>query len=674
MNRFSILAGCLLVVATGSVRAGQPTWFGYGGDAQHTANSSVGAQPLNIILWQTPVDLMPQYSGSDLFIHYGEPMATASNTIVVPVKTGATEGFSVQGIDGNNGSLKWTQASDFVLPPHGSVWTPSFPATLTPQNRLYFAGSGGTVYYIDNPDAAGATVTGQFAFYGLTNYQNNKTFCDANFFISSPLTSDSSGNIFFTFISTNNTTLSVDSGVARVAPDGTGSFVTAKVAGGDSTLVKPVYNCAPALSNDGSSVYVMVSNTTGLTGTGRLVMLDSTTLAPVTSVVLKDPSGQLSYLPDDDTASPVVGPDGDVYQGVLENPFPGNNDRGWLLHFSSNLSTQKTSGAFGWDDTPSIVPAAMVPSYGGTSAYLLATKYNNYAGIGTGNGLNKIAILDPNATQTDAVTGYTVMQEVLTILGVTPDPEHSGSPGAVREWCINSAVVDPATNSIYSGSEDGKLYQWDLTTNTFSNVVTLTPGIGEAYTPTFIGPNGIVYAINNATLFAVGSSPVITNGPPAPQTTIGQPYVFTYTAIGVPAPGFNVNSGSLPDGLALDGLSGEISGTTTATGTFSGIVKASNTSGNDDQPFSITVNPLPSLAPTTAPAGTAGMLYNFVAQVIKGTKPYASVTVSGFDAGTTGVGSPTADSATGNVAFNSTPTAGDWSGSTSTPPTRQGLR
>jgi len=34
--------------------------------------------------------------------------------------------------------------------------------------------------------------------------------------------------------------------------------------------------------------------------------------------------------------------------------------------------------------------------------------------------------------------------------------------------------------------------------------MTLTPGLGEAYTPTIIGGDGAVYAINNGTLFAVG--------------------------------------------------------------------------------------------------------------------------------------------------------------------------
>src|SRR5262249_57010514 len=98
------------------------------------------------------------------------------------------------------------------------------------------------------------------------------------------------------------------------------------------------------------------------------------------------------------------------------------------------------------------------------------------------------------------VTGAPVMQEILTVAGVTPD----GAPPAVKEWCVNSAAVDPATKSVMVGSEDGKLYRWDLVTNTLSQPVTLTTGIGEAYTPTVVGVDGKVYAVNNATLFAVG--------------------------------------------------------------------------------------------------------------------------------------------------------------------------
>src|SRR5205807_5857042 len=113
-------------------------WAGYGHDAQHTAAASVAAQPLNRIHWQTPVDLMPQYTGDELLIHYGSPLVTASNTVIIPVKTGATDGFRVDARNGADGSLKWTMSTDYKLPPHD--WIPSFAPVLTPKNRLYLAG------------------------------------------------------------------------------------------------------------------------------------------------------------------------------------------------------------------------------------------------------------------------------------------------------------------------------------------------------------------------------------------------------------------------------------------------------------------------------------------------------------------------------------------------------
>ena len=43
--------------------------------------------------------------------------------------------------------------------------------------------------------------------------------------------------------------------------------------------------------------------------------------------------------------------------------------------------------------------------YAGASTYLLATKYNNYGGRGTGTGQNRMAILDPSAARIDPISG-----------------------------------------------------------------------------------------------------------------------------------------------------------------------------------------------------------------------------------------------------------------------------
>jgi hypothetical protein len=497
--------------------AAQP-WSSFANGPQHNALSPTKSQNLTQIRWHTPVDLQPQYEDSELLIHYGSPLVTTLNTVIVPVKTGVDGDFRVEARAAANGALKWSLASDYVLPSHD--WTPAFGPVLTPSGRLYYPGAGGTVYYRDLPDSPTGP-QGQIAFYGMSNYS-------ANVIINTPLTADSAGNIYFGFLVTGPTPIPLSNGIARIDANGQGAW--AAVADAVAT------NCAPALSRDRKLLYFAV---TGMSG-GSLVALDSTTLAPVARIPLKDPvSGSDSVIDGNASSSPTVGPDGDVYYGVLEVPVGENHLRGWLLHFDSLLSKSKLPGAFGWDITASVVPSSMVPSYTGPSAYLLMTKYNDYA-EGGGAGLNRLAILDPNTAGVDPTTGAAVMREVLTVAGPTPD----GPPPAVKEWCINSAVVDPATHSVIAGSEDGKLYRWDLVTNTLLQTLVLTPGLGEAYTPTLVGPDGMVYAINNATLFAVGD--------PAPTvSTSPDSLTFSYQ-MGQPSPAAQtLHIMSAPAGLSV---------------------------------------------------------------------------------------------------------------------------
>jgi hypothetical protein len=482
-------------------------WAGYSHDPQHDAIAPVASQPLNRILWQTPIDLsVPTNNTGELLIHYGSPVITRSNTVIVPVKTGSAGGFAVKALNGATGATNWAAATDYILPPHN--WIPSYSPALTPHNRLYFGGGGGTVYHCDTPDTANPSpVIGQIAFYGLTNYLANTNDYLNSVFICTPITSDRYGNIFFGFQVTGSNPANLQSGIARIDYNGTGTWVAASSTVTNAVVNAVVLNCSPALANDNNTLYIGVND--GYSGYGYLVALDSRTLGPRGSVRLKDVKNPTddANVDDDGTASPTVGPDGDVYFGVLENPWYSNNDRGWLLHFDSTLTQLKIPGAFGWDDTASIVPASMVPSYHGTSSYLLMTKYNNYADYGLdGDGLNKIAVIDPTQSEIDPVSGATTMNEVLTIVGPTLDPENDtdAHPDAVREWCINSAAVDPYTKSILANNEDGRLYRWDMTSNTLSQTNVLTAGVGEAYTPTIVGVNGVVYAINNAILFAIG--------------------------------------------------------------------------------------------------------------------------------------------------------------------------
>jgi hypothetical protein len=515
-------------------------WLGFASDPQHTAQSSVASLDLDNIRWQTPVDLAPPFNGNgELLIHYATPMITPQNTVVTPVKTDSAGDFRMEGLSSFDGSVIWTATSDWIAP--SSAWYPVFGATLTPQGRVYFAGAGGSIWYRDNADSPSGTLT-RIAFYGTYDGSLNSTV-----FVDSPLTSDANGDIYFGFRVQGtagaplNTT---QSGWARIAPDGSATSVFARDVTGDPNIGRDAMQDAPVLSNDGQSIYVVAKGVSD-DSYAYLLQLNSTDLSLAHKVFLVDPrnNSQNARSIDISTASGTVAPDGTVFFGVMANP--GNGSRGFMLHFSADLSTEYAPGAFGWDNTYGIVPASMVPGYAGPSSYLVFAKYNNYAGgFPAGDGTNQIAVLDPYATQNDERNDsdptLQIMKEVMTKLGPTPDPDfvNAGFPNAVREWCIDSAVVDPATDSILTPSEDGHLYRWFLgsgANGTLTQSIALTGGIGEAYVPTAVGPDGTIYTLNGAMLFAIGNASQTSVASSPNASVFGQTVTFTATVSPVPA-------------------------------------------------------------------------------------------------------------------------------------------
>ncbi|HEX3666307.1 MAG TPA: hypothetical protein VHU23_13865 [Rhizomicrobium sp.] len=480
----------------------KPAWRGLAANAQHTAKAPTAGQSLSNIHWSMSIDHAPPVAPhrrvggvGELLIHYASPMITAQNTVLVPVKTTSQGNFEIDAVAGASGKSAWSMKTDYIMPPYD--WAPPLPVHLTGQNRLYVAGAGGTVYFRDTPDSTSGK-TGQYAFYGMSKYKKNKSIYNNDVMIDTPITADSKGNIFFGFVVLASNPAKLESGIARIDSSGKGMWVSAQSAGQDQNISQVAMNCAPAISVDGSTIYITVSNGYN----GYLVGLDATTLKPKYKTQLMDPATDSAALIDDDSsASPTIGPDGEVFYGVLEADGE-HNCRGWLLGFSSDLATEKTPGSFGWDDTVSIVPKSALPKKSGKSSYYLMSKYNNYYECGSGNGQNKVAILDPNATQKDAYSNVTVMKEVETVL----DPHQvQGEGGAVYEWCVNTAVVDSKNKSVIVNAEDGYSYRWDLTTNSLSQMLSLNQPTFEAYTPTLMGADGTLFAVNNATLYAIGN-------------------------------------------------------------------------------------------------------------------------------------------------------------------------
>jgi len=507
-----------------------PAVASFGVNAQHTGISLTPAQPLEAVHWQTPVDNFPTSRAA----HYGAPLVTAANTVVYPYRTALNApDFHIVARGGNDGALVWDVTTDWAPAPHG--WYPPLqPVLATATNRVYYAGAGGTIYYRDSPDSPTGTV-GQLAFFGsLADYTANKAAYDASVFVDTPITADAQGNIYFGFRVTGANPGNLVSGFARISAAGVGSWVSAAAAAGDPDTSRVAPNSAPALSYDGSKLYVVVRKVDS-SYRGRLLALDTTTLATVhNSGVLKDPRGGGTHnagILAESTASPMVAPDGRVFLGVFGNPY--NGSRGWMLQFSGDLLTQFTPGGFGWDTTPSVVPASLVPQYTGPSSYLIFTKYNNYYGISDGgDGSNAIAVLDPNDTEPEyhpSSGGLPVMKRIVYKVGVTPDWDYPNVPTAVREWCINYGTVDPSSNSVMVNCADGKFYRWHLPTNTLAEAIQLTNGIGQPYTMTVIGVDGTVYGIQIGTLFAIGKTPGLSVADVAVAEGTGGTVTATFT-------------------------------------------------------------------------------------------------------------------------------------------------
>lgn len=476
--------------------SGEP-WPTFAGNAQHTSLSTTASQPLETIHWQAPVDNFPTSRAA----HYGGPLITAANTVIYPYKVGTTAApdFHIIARNGNDGTLLWDETTDWV--PTGYNWYPAHQPVYVPSlNRVYFSGANASLYYKDNVNTPSGVPT---------KVQINVFGNSGNVAITG-LTADSAGNVYYGY---RNGTVG---GIVKVTPAGVATIVTANTASQDASVTDwiPQMNHTPALSADETILYTTLRRN-GTSYYGRLVGLSTSTLATVhNSGVLKDPrSGGANNagLLNDSTASPMIAPDNKVFLGVFGNPY--NGSRGWMLQMSADLTTQYTPGGFGWDTTPSVVPASMVPQYSGGSSYLLFTKYNNYYGITNGgDGSNAIAVLDPNDTEVEYHAdsgGQLVMKRVLYKVGPTPDWDYPTVPTAVREWCINFGAVDPATQSVITNCADGKFYRWHLPSDTLSEAIQLTSGIGQPYTMTVIGVDGTLYGIQIGTIFAIGKTPGI---------------------------------------------------------------------------------------------------------------------------------------------------------------------
>src|SRR5215469_6783453 len=279
-------------------------WAGFAGNAQHTAVANKAAQPLKRIRWHAKVDRAPVLVGNELLIHYGSPMITGANTVLVPTRVSATAGFKVVARNGTTGARRWSLATDYRTPAFlAGAFTPPLPAALTPGNTLAVAGAGGTVLMRAHANRAVGAVQRR-VFYGAAQWRAHRAAYNNAVQISTPLTAGPDGSVYFGFSVTGPTAAHLSSGIARIDARGHATWITAAAAARNPAVTGVAINCAPALSPAGTTVYITVTTPTR----GILVGLDASTLQPKFHVALKDPvSGLPALISPSSSASPTVG-------------------------------------------------------------------------------------------------------------------------------------------------------------------------------------------------------------------------------------------------------------------------------------------------------------------------------------------------------------------------------
>ncbi|HMG82396.1 MAG TPA: putative Ig domain-containing protein, partial [Ferruginibacter sp.] len=180
---------------------------------------------------------------------------------------------------------------------------------------------------------------------------------------------------------------------------------------------------------------------------------------------------------------------------------------------------------------------------------------------------------------------------------ITSSQTASGTVGSAFSYTIT------ATNIPTSYSETGALPA-GITINTATGVISGTPTASGTFAITVKATNAGGTGTQSLTITINPTIPVITSLLTA-DGTIGTVFTYSITATNTPT---SYGSTTLPAGLTINTATGLISGTPTASGTFTDTIKASNSSGTGTEIITITINSLPGIPIITSNGAVSGVV------------------------------------------------------------------
>lgn len=244
------------------------------------------------------------------------------------------------------------------------------------------------------------------------------------------------------------------------------------------------------------------------------------------------------------------------------------------------------------------------------------------------------AAMHPNAAGANFMTANVkaAIEAALAAPTITPTSASIGVPVGVPASLSFAATGFPTPTWSISGDLPA-----GVAFDTATGVLSGTPSATGISSFSITATNTVGSATENFTVTVV-EAPVITSAAPPSPGTVGEPYSFTVTASGFPAPLLALN-GILPDGLTFTPGTGVITGTPTTQGTSTFSVTATNAAGSaTSAEYTIVVNPAavaPKITSSAPPAAKLGTAYSFKVLATGFPAPTFAVTAGALPKGLT---------------------------------------
>lgn len=576
----------------------RPFWPQWGRDAQHTGFADLDGQPLDRKLADIVYDPFTEQEKVENARLYGEPVLTAhfqatlvdGDSFYMMLKSGtyvpcnphgrwvigaACGPNSWQKLDWNVVRYNWTSTgavaawtywTDWKPEPNGtndiadhgglSGWEPVFHPALA-NGYLYVPGAAGTVWKVDTNTGQTVSQINPFAGMGINPQAT---------YVASPLSADSSGNIYYNAVELNQ------SGNPWDKNDVAGSWLV-KIAPNDAsgtvTYLTLVPNAPPGTSTNCEGTFNNLDD-----GGASLPWPPSANAIPPTQLC----GSQRAPL----NLAPAIGTDGTVYTvsmahfdnqvaylvavnpnltpkwasslqyrltdgcGVLLQIAPqGVDNQPNSCRYGTTVGVDPTTNAMGSGSpsdlssaTPTILPDGSVLfgtldnyDYGRGHMFHFDSQGNyinsynfgwdNTPGVYQHNGTWSIIVKDnhyggnaycyfQNPVCSPIPPGPYYVSQLDANLNVEwsfQNTTYNNSNPDGYEWCVNAPVID-SKGIVYVTSEDGHVYSIPQGNSgvftQWRQRIFLIEALGAAYTPMSMGAHGEEYMQNNGHLFAVG--------------------------------------------------------------------------------------------------------------------------------------------------------------------------